>query len=247
MQHHAGPDELRARAGAVRDVARGARRRCRSPAGSANGRQPSVSVAALVAGSASLVLAVARVRARRARRGARSASAQASARSTSRRTPRASHWSACTARTDPLVVPRGLQRRRRWRVPGIGALVAAAAIAPRRAFRRRRAQCSPLVALARRASAPARRTATTAPPRRSLVRPPRAAARARRGGVLHAARRGGRGRLERRLPLALARRPAAVAALGYTAFSLAMATSRIVGDRLERALRPGRRWRAAAA
>ena len=39
------------------------------------------------------------------------------------------------------------------------------------------------------------------------LRPPAARpARARRGGVLHAARRGSRGRLERRLPLGLARR-----------------------------------------
>ena len=77
---------------------------------------------------------------------------------------------------------------------------------------------------------------------RRIARPPAPfAARARCGGVLHAPRRGRRRRLERRLPLRLGRRDRRRRrARIHGASRSRWSTSRLAGDRPERAARPGR-------
>ena len=165
-----------------------------------------VTLAALLLGVAARSCShVARDRPGRARRGARSAfgagfgainvAANAQGLALERLLRRARSSPRSTPRSAPAGSP----------APALGALAAAAAIAPRAHFGVARGSPSPPVALrpARLLLPPdARRR-----PGRADARPAAAgAARARRGGVLHAARRGRRRRLERRLPLALARR-----------------------------------------
>ncbi len=120
---------------------------------------------------------------------------------------------------------------------GLGALVAAAGIAPRAAFRisrahpRRRCSCG-------RASAPPAGPQRAAPPRRSSF--------ARRGSLLVLGAAAfftllAEGAVADWSAVYLSHSlgtSAALAALGYTAFSLAMTASRITGDRLERRLGP---------
>ena len=179
--------------------------RCRSPAGWASASAAASSQrAALAGGGASLFLAslatglgglaagLARLRRRVRRHQRRGERAGARAR-------------AAVRAADPVLVPRGVQRRRPRRAP-------ASARSWRRpaSGRARTSACSALVlvvgALAggRRLLPPERcDTARRAPDPRPAAA---GAARARRGSVLHAAGRGSRRRLERRLPLGLARR-----------------------------------------
>ena len=199
VQRPGGADERPARARALRDVAGSARRdAARRVAGRAD-RQPSRHRRRARRRRRLALPRVARERPRRARRGALRLrrGLRRDQRLRERAGPRAR---AAVRALDPLVVPRGVQRRRVSRAPASARSPPALAIGPRAHFG------ALALVLAVGGSRGGRRLLPPDGGRRPAgadPRPPAAGpARARRGGVLHAARRGSRSRLERRLPLA---------------------------------------------